>query len=766
MSQLVAVLQLLVRQHARSVLLAFAGLALVAAAVAAATLRIDTSIGTMMIRNDPERIATRALTQEFSDDTVLVAAFDLGRPFVADDLRTLRRISRRVAAVAGVEEVLDLSNVEDVRDRDGELDASPLVDFAVLDEEAREIRERVRAHRLYRANLVSDDLETLALLVFFDPVAHLDDGAHETTSAVLAILAAEAGPWEMHAAGFPVNEHEANRIIRRDLLLLSPPVLVAVLIVVFLATRKSFALLLLLALVGWTEVVTLAWFGLSGTPIAVVTSAVPAILLATSSTYAIYLLGLLAAVSRGPEPGVTVIALATRPALLSAVSTAIGFLSLRFFEVQVIQELGWSLTMGIVAAAIGALLLLPALVHRFDLRLDPVRLRGLERLSVACLRVARRPQVTLAVTAVLAALALPGIGRIAIDSDPLQYFHPESAQRRADRFVRERISGTGVVNVVVRTARPDAALAPPVLAFAEELRARIERSPIVDRTISLLDYLYLMDVAMRPGEEPGSVLERPGLAAQYLLLYEAGGDPGDYRHYVNHDRSALNILVRANTVGSTHILALHETIERVGASAPAAVTEVRGLGSLYLLAKGLDRITRGVIVGLAVALALIIVVVALGLRSLTLALVAVLPCGLPVLWCAGFLGWAGLPLSVGTSIVGCIALGLAVDDTAHVLGHLRRGRPLEEVYRIVGAPIILTSVSLGLGFSVLALSEFQPIMILGVATALTLSLALICNLLILPALLVLIGYPVYADDDDRVPVAELVPSLETPVGAE
>ena len=111
------------------------------------------------------------------------------------------------------------------------------------------------------------------------------------------------------------------------------------------------------------------------------------------------------------------------------------------------------------------------------------------------------------------------------------------------------------------------------------------------------------------------------------------------------------------------------------------------------------------------------------------------------------MGWSGLPLSVGTSIVGCAALGLAVDDTAHVLGHLSRDRALEETYRIVGRPLMLTTLALSAGFSTLMLSDFQSVAILGKAITITLCVALLFDLLLLPSLLVLIGYRL--DGSDR-----------------
>ena len=144
--------------------------------------------------------------------------------------------------------------------------------------------------------------------------------------------------------------------------------------------------------------------------------------------------------------------------------------------------------------------------------------------------------------------------------------------------------------------------------------------------------------------------------------------------------------------------------------------------------------------GLGVSLVAIVGIMALTLRSLKLALIAAIPNALPIFLLLGILGWIGLPLDTGMSVVGCLVLGLGVDDTAHVVGHLRRDESLHTVYTRVGPPLILTTLVLGLGFAVLILSEMQPVRMLGLGASLTLVVALVNDLLLLPSLLVLAGF--------------------------
>ena len=140
----------------------------------------------------------------------------------------------------------------------------------------------------------------------------------------------------------------------------------------------------------------------------------------------------------------------------------------------------------------------------------------------------------------------------------------------------------------------------------------------------------------------------------------------------------------------------------------------------------------------------IFLVIALGLRSPRLGAVAMIPNLIPVLLFFGLLGLGAAPLSLPTSLIGCIALGIAIDDTVHFMVRYReerqRGAPPEEAARWsmlrVGRPIAVTSFVLVAGFLVVTLSDFATLREFGVLSAATMVICLFNDLVLLPALLV------------------------------
>ena len=139
----------------------------------------------------------------------------------------------------------------------------------------------------------------------------------------------------------------------------------------------------------------------------------------------------------------------------------------------------------------------------------------------------------------------------------------------------------------------------------------------------------------------------------------------------------------------------------------------------------------------------ILCLVTLGLRSWRLGLVAMVPNLVPVLCFFGLLGLGVAPLSLPTSLIGSVALGITIDDTVHTLvryrGERRAGLSPDAAVllttRRVGRPIATTSLVLVAGFLVIALSGFATLREFGALSALTMTMCLACDLTLLPALL-------------------------------
>jgi len=180
-------------------------------------------------------------------------------------------------------------------------------------------------------------------------------------------------------------------------------------------------------------------------------------------------------------------------------------------------------------------------------------------------------------------------------------------------------------------------------------------------------------------------------------------------------------------------------------------------GSIILNAMAVQRVAWGIMKSFGLAVLVIALIMVILFRSFKMGLIAMIPNLLPLLFILGFMGWAKIDFNIGTSIVICVAIGIAVDDTIHFLvrylyelrqtnHYLVRSitgvritegqkQSIFTAMRHVGRPIVFTSVAIFCGFLILGLSEFLPIAFFGILTAITMVYCLVCDLIILPILL-------------------------------
>jgi len=140
-------------------------------------------------------------------------------------------------------------------------------------------------------------------------------------------------------------------------------------------------------------------------------------------------------------------------------------------------------------------------------------------------------------------------------------------------------------------------------------------------------------------------------------------------------------------------------------------------------------------------------------RDLRLTLRALFPNLFPVVVLFGAIGALGVPLNSATVTVPAIALGLAVDDTLHTLGYFRRLEPvvgarraISDTMKVTTGGHVLTALVLGTGFLWVGTAELRPIAQFGLLLAAGVGLALIGDLLLIPALLAGGAQPNSSDD--------------------
>jgi hypothetical protein len=212
-------------------------------------------------------------------------------------------------------------------------------------------------------------------------------------------------------------------------------------------------------------------------------------------------------------------------------------------------------------------------------------------------------------------------------------------------------------------------------------------------------------------------------------------------------RLSLRVTLACRTTSSE---AFDRLVLRLGGQLKSSVRaaipeslELRLSGAVPLLVRVQALLVETQLRSFALALAVVTCVLLLAYRNLALVAVSLLPNVMPILITLGGMGAFDIPLNTATVTVAGIALGLVVHDTIHFLHHYHLARQaggtrlhaVSETLSVVGRPIATTTAAVALGFGAFALSPFRPTFFFGVLIALTCLSALVCDLLVLPALL-------------------------------
>jgi predicted RND superfamily exporter protein len=363
----------------------------------------------------------------------------------------------------------------------------------------------------------------------------------------------------------------------------------------------------------------------------------------------------------------------------------------------------------------------------------------------------------LGAAAAVALLALAGGARILVDSDFLTYFDRSAPVRHEHELVNQQIVGSNPFYLIVEGGSPGALKRWDVLKKVKDLQTFVGTLPGVTGSLSIVDYLELLESGLnKTGESDilvdasGKIIE--GGKAQTFwenpanlpaVLNLVAVSPATFKAVVSDDFSRANIVVRSKVSGSREIEAMLDRIRQyVKENVPPGLRVVP-TGNLVLITGTSSNIVFDQIKSLSLALVVIFAVMALMLLSARVGLLAILPNVLAITVFFGLLGWFGVSLNLGTSLIATIALGIAVDSSVHYMWRLSRelrgesdqAAAIQRAMRAVGGPMLYITLALAAGFLTFAGSSFPPIRNFGVLTAITLAAAFGANLVVLPALL-------------------------------
>jgi len=681
-----------------------------------------------LLRADPAADALEdRLVGRFGSEDVLLVAWRPGDATEPAVFERLQRLTAELDAVEGLQEVYSLASpIVKVR-LGAELRAVRPSDLETEEGRAR-VREALR-DTPYVGTIYSEDLDTVAVAGTVEPGPRADrEAAVRAVYRIAARHEAELGR-PVHVAGVTALALAAGEYAVRDLKRIGLLALLTSIAVLFFLCRSFGETFVAVLATGLPPLYALGCAAALDLPVTALGAALFPVLAVVGITSSVHLLHRYheerAEGRAAPDAAWRSSKRLAAPIALSLGTTALAFASLAVTGVPALRA-GLIVAVGLALAAPVVLLGIPAALA---LLRPPLRLAPHGRLDAALARGARlvraRPGVVFAVGAALLAAGAWATSRSRLHVTILQAFEPESRIARTYRFLDDHLTATIPVDVLLE-ADEDATDA-EVVADLERFTKRMEADPAVDGVLSLATLTsFGMRVSPVPVPLAGALvylrLRFAPITSKFEYIPPEDSDaPRSYR---------LKLRVREDTPPGF--------LARIRAELDSFQSGRARLTGLYVRAVGtLRHLVRDLVRGTLLLAGVVVLTVTVALRSWRLGLAAVVPNLLPPALVFGGAAVAGLPLDVSAVAVGAVAVGLAVDDTLHVVFRLRAeaGRPdaLERTIGSVGRALVLSTVVLVAGLSCLGASGFLPTARFGLFCAAASALALPADLLVLPA---------------------------------
>ncbi|MFW6051004.1 MAG: efflux RND transporter permease subunit [Myxococcota bacterium] len=644
---------------------------------------------------------------------------------------------------------------------EGRVRADPVVEGDTVEPgEAEELRRVLRDAPLLIGRLVSEDGTVAALaLRLKDP-----GGEHRQVSDAIDTVEGylqEHPPPEgarVHLGGLPHLRHTIIDSMRSDQLKLVPLTLLVCAFFLFLSFRWLPGVVLPIAAVVLTAVMVVGGMAAAHEPMNVLNNIIPPLLIIIGISDSIHLVQRyreqLADGEEKLQAGAHTVRSMAVACLLTSVTTAVGLASLLVSETGMLQRFGLTAAIGVLIAYVVTITFLPTALMMMRPP-PPHHLREGARLQSAIVLltqgVLKSRWPILGLTAALIGLAIWGSTTVKVDHALLDQFSESDPIYESTLLMEDKLEGIRPLEVSLTSPSEERFRDPRVLAALEDVQEWAEQRPEVIRSLGPSDILketYTLVTGDADARE--AALTSPDqVQALSTLLRQDERNPLDT--FVTGEGTHARVQIRLRDVGAQATLAF---IEDLRGEIKSELSGIEGVdfafaGDAYTGSRGLEAVVHDLLGSLLTAVGIIFLILMLLFRSLRLGLLSIPPNIIPLVFTMAYMALRGIPLNAATVIIFSISLGLAVDGTIHVLARYREetlsglgsSEALLRAARGTGQAIVVSSLTLMMGFSVLLFSSFVPVRNFGELVAVTVASSLLATLVVQPALLKVAGLP-------------------------
>ncbi|MCB0473352.1 MAG: MMPL family transporter [Flavobacteriaceae bacterium] len=437
--------------------------------------------------------------------------------------------------------------------------------------------------------------------------------------------------------------------------------------------------------------------------------------------------------------------------LMTNVTTASGFATFIFVKSQLLKEFGIIASINILCIFLLSLLIIP-IIYSFLAKPKTKHLRHLEKKWIERIvnwmenTVRHKRLWVYTVTVVLIITSIIGVYMIRVSGSLIEDMPKGKPFYKDIVFFEDEFGGIMPLEIVIDTKRPKGVMRLATLNRMEKLNEIIDEIPELSPSISILNLVKYSKQAYYNGN-PKYYQLPTSQERNFILLYTKNSNSNSnlLKNFVDSTGQYARITTFMKDIGTEKMERIEERLDaRIKKEFPQDNYTVTLTGKALVFLKGTNYLIKNLVISLSLAILLISLFMAWMFKSFRMIIISLIPNIFPLLVTAGLMGYIGIPIKPSTILVFSIAFGISVDDTIHFLAKYRQElvahnwRAKKAVYAALhetGISMFYTSVVLFFGFLIFVVSSFGGTIALGGLVSITLLIAMVSNLLLLPSLL-------------------------------
>ncbi len=637
----------------------------------------------------------------------------------------------------------------------------------------KQFTDKLSEQELLQLSVISKD--------FKDHTHSLQDQEKKLIKDIRKLMDQHRHNARLHLGGVPMIASDSLDFIQNDLKTFGIGVIIFILVILAVAFRKPRWVILPMITCFMSGIIMIGLLGLLEWRVTVVSSNFISLMLIINLSLTIHLIvryrELHAKAFSNDQRALILETVRSKfaPSLYTAITTMVAFASLLVSDIRPVIDFGWMMVMGVSIAFILTFVFFPAVLmflkpgvadklHDFT---------GYIIIHIAKI-IIQYKKTTVVLFAIFTAISVLGISLLTVENRFIDYYKKETEIYQGMELIDQKLGGTTPMDVVItapasffeKSAEPDY-IEPLEEDFSIELDD--EDSGGITATsywfkYSKMDTIQGIHKYLDNLPETGKVIsiytsvslleqlkDNQDLDNFFLsIIYKRVPDEMKqvlFTPYMLKDGNQLRYSIRI--FESDKHLQRNRLIEKTKADLIAKFNlepeQIQLTGMAVLYNNMLQSLFRSQIMTIGVVFIAIMIMFYMLFRSFYLACVTLIPNMIPAIMMLGLMGLAGIPLDIMTITIAAVCIGIAVDDAIHYVHRFKEEFVKDRDYReavkrchsSIGRAMYFTTVTITLGFSILALSNFVPIIYFGLLTGFAIIVALLANLTLLPILLTL-----------------------------